>query len=384
MKKWKGALLVFLFSLQVGAQSTRVVEKLNALVANQPAVGLAVCVVKNNKIIYTQSVGVKNIETNEPLSPTDLFRIASISKSFTATALLQLVEKKIITLDDDVSKLAGFTIRNPNFPDKVITLRLLLSHRSSLNDSQGYFNLDVLDPATNSSFQKCYNAYAPGEGYQYCNLNFNLAGTILERLTGKRFDTYIKEKILTPLGIEGGYNVDALDQTKFASLYEYAAKEGSFTPSTGAYASRAAELANYQLGRTTPIFSPTGGMKISATGLATYMIMHSKHGKYKGGRLLKKKSSLLMQTPLSKDGIDQYGLALWKTDRLIPGVTLTGHTGSAYGLNSAMFFNPKKHFGLVVICNGSKVVYKDGYPTILQEALKILYEELIQHEAVVN
>lgn len=384
MKKWKGTLFLFLFTLQLGAQPTLVEQKLKALLTDQPAVGLAVCVVKNDKIIYTQSMGMKNLETKEPLLPTDLFRIASISKSFTATAVLQLVEKKIISLDDDVSKLAGFTIRNPNYPDKVITLRLLLSHRSSLNDSQGYFNLDVLDPSTNPSFQKCYNTYAPGEGYQYCNLNFNLAGTILERLTGKRFDSYIKEKILTPLGIEGGYNVDSLDQAKFATLYEYAAKDGVFTPSVGAYASRAAELTTYQLGRSTPLFSPTGGMKISATGLATYMIMHSKHGKYKGGRLLKRKSSMLMQTPLSIDGIDHYGLALWKTDRLVPGVTLTGHTGSAYGLNSALFFNPKKNFGIVVLCNGSKVVYKDGYPTIIKEAINILYKGLIKKDASVN
>ena len=378
MTKFQGLLLLIIFSLHAISQELTIEQKLEGVITSYPAIGLSVAVVKNNKIIYTHSFGYQNKEENKLLQNDNLFRIASISKSFTATALLQLVEKKLISLDDDVSDLIGFTVRNPNHPEKVITLRMLLSHRSSLNDSQGYFNLDVVDPSTNNNYQKCYNTYAPGEGYQYCNLNFNMAGAILERLTGERFDSYIKKQILNPLGIEGGYNIDSLDHSKFAILYDFNGKEGKFTPNPGAYASRATELVNYKIGRSTPIFSPTGGMKIAAEGLAKYMIMHSKHGKYAGGRLLRKKTSKLMQTPLSADGNDQYGLALWKTNKLIPGVEFTGHTGSAYGLNSAFFFNPKKKFGLVVICNGSKTIYKEGYPTIISSTLNILSENFLQ------
>lgn len=378
MYRVKLVILLLCISYLSDAQQSKVDDELVQLLTAHQAAGLSVAVVKQNKIIYAHSVGLQNIEENKSLQNEHLFRIASISKSFTATALLQLVEKGRISLNDDVSNLIGFVVRNPHFPEKVITLRMLLSHRSSLNDSQGYFNLDVIDPAIGSSYQKCYNMYAPGDGYQYCNLNFNMAGTILERLTGERFDTYVKKQLLTPLGIEGGYNVDSLDQQKFASLYEYNTKEQKLTPSTGAYTSRAAELASYQIGRSTPIFSPTGGMKISASGLATYMIMHSKHGKYNGVRILRKKTSKQMQTPLTNDGTDHYGLALWKTTKLIPGVELTGHTGSAYGLNSAMFFNPKKNYGIVILCNGSKVIYKDGYPTIISTALNLLYERFLK------
>lgn len=378
MTKFQGLLLLIIFSLHAISQELTIEQKLEGVITSYPAIGLSVAVVKNNKIIYTHSFGYQNKEENKLLQNDNLFRIASISKSFTATALLQLVEKKLISLDDDVSDLIGFTVRNPNHPEKVITLRMLLSHRSSLNDSQGYFNLDVVDPSTNNNYQKCYNTYAPGEGYQYCNLNFNMAGAILERLTGERFDSYIKNQILKPLGIEGGYNIDSLDHSKFAILYDFNGKEGKFTPNPGAYASRATELVNYKMGRSTPIFSPTGGMKIAAEGLAKYMLMHSRYGKYEGGRILRKKTSKLMQTPLSLDGIDQYGLALWKTNKLIPGVELTGHTGSAYGLNSAFFFNPKQKFGLVVICNGSKTIYKEGYPTIISSTLNILSENFLQ------
>ncbi|MBC7937672.1 MAG: serine hydrolase [Rhizobacter sp.] len=97
----------------------------------------AVAGVKNSKQVYTAAFGLKNQATGQSLQTTDLFRIASISKSFVATGVMQLVEKKKLRLDDDVSKLLGFEIRNPTFPHAIITLKMLLSHRSSLNDSRG-------------------------------------------------------------------------------------------------------------------------------------------------------------------------------------------------------------------------------------------------------
>ena len=105
-----------------------------------PVVGLSVAVVKNNKIIYNHSFGYKDLDQRLPLQNDNIFRIASISKSFTSTAIMQLVAKKQISLDQDVSELVGFKIRNPKFPNTIITLKMLLSHRSSINDSEGYFS----------------------------------------------------------------------------------------------------------------------------------------------------------------------------------------------------------------------------------------------------
>ena len=67
-----------------------------------------------------------------------------------------------------------------------------MSHTSSIKDSEGYFNLDVINPDKNVNWAKCYNNYAPGKGYMYCNLNFNMVGTIIEKLSGERFDQYVK------------------------------------------------------------------------------------------------------------------------------------------------------------------------------------------------
>ena len=119
--------------------------QLQQIMKENKAVGLAVAVVKGGKIVYVGSFGKKNIENDVDLKKDDLFRIASISKSFTTTALMTLVDKGLVDINQDVSELIGFKVRNPKFPDIPITLKMLLSHTSSLRDAAGYFTLDVVN-----------------------------------------------------------------------------------------------------------------------------------------------------------------------------------------------------------------------------------------------
>jgi CubicO group peptidase (beta-lactamase class C family) len=112
------------------------------------------------------------------------------------------------------------------------------------------------------------------------------------------------------------------------------------------------------------------------------MIMHMEQGKYKRKRIISKESAAQIQTPYS--GIatpategEGYGLAIMTTAKLIAGKTLKGHTGSAYGLYSAMFFHPEEKFGIVVITNGCKSGYTDGYNTVIRKTVNCLYETLI-------
>ncbi|MDQ0966348.1 CubicO group peptidase (beta-lactamase class C family) [Flavobacterium sp. W4I14] len=360
---------------QLKAQNANVEAEFKAVMEKYNAVGAAVAVVKEGKIIYTHSFGLKDLENKKPLTDQDIFRIASISKSFSATSIMQLVEAGKISLDDDFGNLVGFKIRNPKFPDQKITLKMALSHTSSLNDSQGYLNLDVINPDKNPNWAKCYNDYAPGSKFDYCNLNFNLIGTIIEKKSGERFDNYVKNHVLKPLGLYAGYCVDSLDSTRFVNLYEYHADTKTYTPSPTAYAPRRTEIANYIMGYSTPVFSPTGGMKISAIDLAKYMIMHMNYGTSNGINIITKKSAKKMQTALTDD--EGYGLAIRTADQLIPGVKLKGHTGSAYGLFSTMFFNPKEKFGFVIITNGINATYTDGFPDFSRAAINSLYQAFI-------
>ncbi len=368
--------LLLFFSLSVFAQNEKAEADLREIMKKLDVIGLSVAVVKKGNILYTKSLGLKDIDTKAPLSDTDIFRIASISKSFSATSIMQLIEAGKLSLDDDFSNLVGFKIRNPKFPEAVITLRMVLSHTSSINDSQGYFTLDAINPSKNPDWAKCYSDYAPGAGYRYCNLNYNMVGTVIEKQSGERFDNYVKKHILNPLGLYGGYNVDSLDASRFATLHEYDAETKTFKAAPAAYNPRREEIRNYVMGYSTPIFSPTGGMKISATDLAKYMSMHMNMGKYKGKRIISKQSSKLMQTKIAEE--EGYGLALTNRDDLIPGKRMVGHTGSAYGLYSAMFFHPKEKFGIVVITNGCNPTYTKGMNDVLRAGVNSLYENFIK------
>ena len=339
--------------------------------------GLAVAVVKGGEIVYSAGFGSASLEEEIPIDPErSLFRIASISKSFSATSMMQLIEAGKVTLDTDVSDLAGFPIRNPAWPDVPITLEMLMSHTSSLNDSEGYFVLDVVNPATNPDWAKCYNPYKPGTGYEYCNLNFNLVGSFIEKLSGERFDQYVVHHVLEPLGLYGGYCVDSLDTSRFVKLYYYDEKEDCMKESVDAYAPRSERIANYTFGYDTPVFSPTGGMKISACDLARYMMMHMGYGTSpKGVKIISEESSRNMQTPRSAD--ENYGLALRVRDDLIPGLTLIGHTGGAYGLRSAMFWPEDRSFGLVMISSGSDKEDDDVPSQVIPTVLQLMYKYLL-------
>ena len=309
-------------------------EAMNEMIKDLNAMGLSVAVVKNNKIVYTGAFGTKNVEKGTKIGVDDIFRIASISKSFTATAMMQLHEQGKFDLDDDVSPVLGILVRNPNFPDIPITYRMLLTHTSSLNDTTGYFSLDKIDPQVTKEYWRAYNQYAPGTAYEYCNLCYNMLGTLVEILSGKRFDLYVKEHIIDPLGLNAGFNVDALDRSQFVSIYEF--ENGKFTESPAAYRSRAEELKSYVMGRTTPIFSPTGGMKIAPKDLAKHMLVQINQGTWNGVHILNPESAAAMQTPYlfpdGNEGEDHYGFAIRTTTKLIEGEILKGHTGSAYGL----------------------------------------------------
>ena len=272
------ALLLSLFAL-LPALAGGIEERLAGLMAEHEAVGLAVVVVRDNDIVYRNSLGWKDREARRPLEEDDVFRIASISKSFAAVSVLQLVEQGRLSLDDDVGGLLGFPVRNPAFPEQVITLRMLLNHTSSVTDSQQYGSLDIINPGANASWNESYSAHAPGEQYEYSNQGYNMLGAIIERAAGERFDGYVKQHVLAPLGLYGGHWSDALDADRFAQIYRYRDGEG-FVRSDAAYAPLGERLADYRLGYSAPLFSPTGGMKISASDLARYMLMHMNQGEW--------------------------------------------------------------------------------------------------------
>lgn len=357
------ALAAMLLMMMSCATSTekRIDQAIQQVMSDYQAVGIAAVVVQDGQIVYENAFGYANLDSQTPLTTHHFMRIASISKSFTATSLMQLVEKGIISLDDDVSDLIGFQVRNPHYPETPITLRMVLSHTASFRDPENYSTLDHINPAVNGDCSATYYDYAPGTGYNYSNLGLNFAGAILEKVSGVRFDRYVKDNMITPLGLHAGHNIDELDMSRCASLYRY--RDGQYVESS-AYGSVAHRLDDYTMGYSAPMFSPTGGVKISAHDLATYMMMHMNYGELNGVRIISEESARTMQTPVwikQTDNYyeDQYGLCLMEFVDFLddaqyntPGNYPVGHTGDAYGLRSIMMWSPADGWGIVAITNG--------------------------------
>ena len=184
--------------------------------------------------------------------------------------------------------------------------------------------------------------------------------------------------------MHASFNPDDFQSSDFASLYN--ADSTGFILSENAYLSRSEEITpeKYVIGYSAPLFSPTGGMKISAPDLARYMIMHMNYGidPDTGVRIISEDNSKLMQTPVIATGEEgSYCIGLNISSKLIPGEKMTGHTGSAYGLFSAMYFEPVKKFGIVMMTNGTSKeygTYVDGFAPVQRDVVRILYEEFVE------
>ncbi len=367
----------------LNGQMQEAVEKIRA---DYNLMGLSVATVCDGKITGTYHAGLRDFERNLPVNEDTKYRIASISKFVMTTAMMQLYDRKLLDLDEDVSTYLGFSLRNPAHPDKPITVRMLLLHTGSLNEGSGYDGFlmatynnvsnppsfsDLLVPEGKYYSEDMWRKEAPGEYYTYCNANFGLAGTIIERITGRRFEEYLQQTLFIPMGITGSYIPEGVtDINNLAVIYR--GEEGKWVAQTDNYKGVMAsprDFSGYVTGTNAAVFSPQGGLRISAAELARVMILHLNKGKYNGKRIISAKSIRLMHKPQwIYDGTNgdsdggrpgNRGLSVDILPGLLPGDPLPkgshmiGHTGSAYGLNSAFFFDPKGKYGFVFMMNGS-------------------------------
>lgn len=268
-----------------------------------------------------------------PVTADTRFRAASVSKMFTGFTIMQLVDDGKIRLDQDVSEILGFPLRNPNYPDTPITVRMLLSHTSSLRDGKLY----AIPPeySVREFFVKDGKFYengdhfapagqAPREYFKYSNINYGLLGTIIEKVTGERFDLYQKKHILKDLDIKADYTVGNLSKSAFRDLGVIYQKnnngkwdeKGPWIPQIDDYQGKQPpkdqvkvqnpdhrdldafySLKDYQPGTNATFFSPQGGLRISYDELGHALQMILNNGKYKGKQVLRPGALREMMTP---------------------------------------------------------------------------------------
>ncbi|WP_211746970.1 serine hydrolase domain-containing protein [Paenibacillus sp. Marseille-Q4541] len=183
----------------------RVDHMIQQFIQNTGVPGLSIGIVHEHEIIVAEGYGVKNIETKEPVHGNTLFHMASVSKTFVASAVMQLVEKGAISLDSKIADLIPY-FRMDDERACEITVFQLLNHTSGMPDEEDYewhspvYEEYALEHYVRGISDKKLDA-APGEQFSYSNIGYEILGHLVSRISGLPFETYMKEHLLNPMGM---------------------------------------------------------------------------------------------------------------------------------------------------------------------------------------
>jgi CubicO group peptidase (beta-lactamase class C family) len=395
-------------------QATALTRQLQAIMIDPalPLPGLSVVAIRHGEIVYRQHLGSKRVASaSAPARPIDdntLFRVASLSKFVTALGAMKLVEQGKLSLDADIGDVLGYHVRNPHFPDQPITLRMLLTHRTSLRDEGGFKfapGVDLKEVLLPGGRQYGKGAmwsadHAPGAWFEYVNFNWGLIATVMEAASGERFDRLMRKLIFDPMGLKAGFYLADFAPARVddvATLYRKREKDGNETwDPNGPWIAQADDFANeapaapaglaaYQPGTNGTVFGPQGSLRISTADLAQIMLMLMNKGQFKGKQILAPQTIATMFSrqwtlhpggangSANGDGGSYRGLYhAWglgnqqftdtsilkdgraSGDRLVQGGGFTGvgHLGWSWGLNALFAFDPETNNGMIYVSTG--------------------------------
>lgn len=404
-------LLAFLISAVATGQG--IVQQLDSMAANHNLAGSVVLFIKQDTILLEHYTGMADIGRAIPVSDTTFFRVASVSKTVTAIAVMKLYQQGLLDLSEDISTYFGYTVRNPDYPTVVITPRMLLSHQSSIRDGSGYFSFltatsqsppvpsiqQLLIPSGTFFTPDCWRSTEPpGTYFEYANLNYAILGTLIENVSGQRFDQFVRQQVLLPLGIEGSFNIhDLPNPDRIAVLYRK--QGGNWVPQADHYNGvlpSPVNLSGYVPGTNGLLFGPQGSLRLTAKELSLILRLLANRGVVNGIRILDDSTVDLMKTKFycytcgnsgnNMGGLFRgYGLGLHITtnfpheDIIFPGIEMHGHPGEAYGLLSDMYFDQKGILGVVFITNGVGTGIQYGTQSVFYACEEDVFLSLYQH-----
>jgi CubicO group peptidase (beta-lactamase class C family) len=209
--------------------------------------GVAVAKIERGRVAWSKGFGLADVERRTPMTPESVLNIGSVTKTITATAVMQLVERGRLDLDADVNAVLPFPVRNGGFPSVPITVRQLLTHTSSIRDTPEYeASYGCGDPAvpladwveryltggrTGTPAAGAFATDAPGQSWAYSNVGFGLLGVVIEGVSKQSYADYTTRAILVPLGMTNSrWYLRGADRTHFATPYDYVATGEAKTP----------------------------------------------------------------------------------------------------------------------------------------------------------
>jgi CubicO group peptidase (beta-lactamase class C family) len=368
--------LVPLLAMVAGACATAPTEP-----APSPHAGFAWATFDSRGITRSGASGLADRAAGRALTIDDPVRIASITKLHVALGVMRLVEQGKLDLDEDVSGHLGWTLRNPSFPDRPITLRLLLSHRSSLRDDVSYaLPLDMTVQSALAAPEAWDREHPPGSFFRYSNLGFPVIASVMEQATGERFDRLMDRLVLKPLALDSCFNWTTCSEATIGRAVVLYATDGTVVrddlkgarpacPVVPA-ANGGCDLAGYRLGSNGALFSPQGGLRISVRDLAKVGGLLLRRGRLSDGSRFLSEAGLAEMERLHWrfDGANGdtegsfycgYGLAMQilsvcapKDDPFGDSKPRTGHAGDAYGLRSGLWIDRATGRGIAYFATG--------------------------------
>ena len=355
---------------------------------NASLVGASSLVFKDGKIVEKLNYGYSSLEKNKKVNNNTVFRIASVSKIIVALCIMKLYEEGKVDLTTDISDYLGFSVRNPKYPDVIITLKMIMTQTSSITDGfekdvnsdvdSGY-NLingtneecslqDLLDPNGKRFVKETFSNYRPATHFEYSNLGCGILACIIEKVTGEYFTDYVKRIIFKPLKLDASFVVTDIKTKNIASTYLYRDGENKLCRSREMFINNVYK--KFPIGEN--FRGPAGGCFISTNGLMKIM-----KALLAGGKPILKTATLdkMMQMAWAgkRQPNDSYvakGLQLEIVD-YFNSRRLYGHFGDAYGVKSYFLFNREEQIGMVYITNGGNYKYQEcGYCDIHEKLIK--------------
>lgn len=352
----------------VGEQLDRVFEEYSTL-------GASVAVFQNGRVTYTYTCGQIRPDGPEVTADT-AFQVGSISKMVACIGLLQLMDDKGVSLDDELGDVLGYEVRNPYYPEVPVTLRQLMTHTASLRDASDYD--DALEgeglPLETLLVERARAVFSrsePGHERVYSNFGGGLIGPLIEALSGMALDDYMARNVFEPLGVTAAYQASRLaGKAPLADIYFMPEARLAKRPGDDASA-----LEDYCF--------TAGKLVISAQDLCKILIALCDGGVCGDARILKE--SQVAEMTARQDHIGSVfcdsgnGLFLNViTDAEVPGRTLLGHGGKAYGMLCAAYFDPTDRTGVVMLTNGcDNRSDRNGIGVLGREILTLCYQEII-------
>ena len=337
-----------------------------------------------NGEIASFASGLADPVSRRPVTPDDPVRVASVSKMVTAIGVMILVDQRRLDLTSDVSTWLGWRLRNPNFPDRPITLGMLLAHTGSVREHDD----DYVIPLGGSLQQVMADRrnwdskHGPRDQYfAYVNLNYPIIGSIIEKVTGERFDLWMRRNLLEPMKLDACFNWPTCSDAQIARAVELDTPEGKPVkddlhgqrPACPVFVKEGepCDLHRSTLGQNGSLFAPQGGLRISARGLARIGRMLLNGGTLEGVRILSPEAveTLLAQTWRfdGNNGSSEGGFycSSGNGTHQIPnkmpgcaddmgtrGAVLLGHAGDAYGMKSGLWIERRGRWGIAYFVTG--------------------------------